>query len=62
MATTAKPQEFDPHPIDAYWTEVWEKEQSWVIDNDANAANSVYVLEMRKVIVVPGRLVNVVVT
>ncbi|HEY6422237.1 MAG TPA: leucine--tRNA ligase [Pseudonocardiaceae bacterium] len=46
MAPTATPQEFDPHAIDAYWTEVWDKEQSWVVDNKADAANSVYVLEM----------------
>ncbi|HEX5348792.1 MAG TPA: leucine--tRNA ligase, partial [Pseudonocardiaceae bacterium] len=46
MATTDTPQEFDPHAIDAYWTKVWDKEQSWVVDNNADAANSVYVLEM----------------
>ncbi|MGH3513591.1 MAG: leucine--tRNA ligase, partial [Pseudonocardiaceae bacterium] len=46
MATTDTPQEFDPHAIDAYWTQVWDKEQSWVVDNNADAANSVYVLEM----------------
>ncbi len=46
MATTDTPQEFDPHAIDAYWTQVWDKEQSWVVDNTADAANSVYVLEM----------------
>ena len=44
MATT--PQEFDPHAIDAYWTQVWDEEQSWVVDNKTDAANSVYVLEM----------------
>ncbi|PZS29089.1 MAG: leucine--tRNA ligase [Pseudonocardiales bacterium] len=46
MATTDTPQEFDPHAIDAYWTQVWDKEQSWVVDNETDAANSVYVLEM----------------
>src|SRR6476660_4865086 len=46
MATTDTPQEFDPHAIEAYWTQVWNKEQSWVVDNNADAANSVYVLEM----------------
>ena len=46
MATTDTPREFDPHAIDAYWTQVWDKEQSWVVDNNADAANSVYVLEM----------------
>ena len=46
MATTDTPQEFDPHAIDAYWTQVWDKEQSWVVDNNVDAANSVYVLEM----------------
>ncbi|MDT7714414.1 MAG: leucyl-tRNA synthetase [Pseudonocardiales bacterium] len=46
MATTDTPQEFDPHAIDAYWTQVWDKEQSWVVDNNVDPANSVYVLEM----------------
>ncbi len=43
---TVTPQEFDPHAIDAYWTEIWEKEQSWVVGNDVDVAEAVYVLEM----------------
>ncbi|MGH3873687.1 MAG: leucine--tRNA ligase [Pseudonocardiaceae bacterium] len=46
MVTTATPQEFDPRAINAYWTEVWETERSWVVGNEATAADSVYVLEM----------------
>lgn len=46
MAMTAAPQEFDPHAIDTYWTDVWDKEQSWVVDNNVDTADSVYVLEM----------------
>ncbi|MGH3671854.1 MAG: leucine--tRNA ligase, partial [Pseudonocardiaceae bacterium] len=43
---SAPASEFKPHVIDARWQAVWEREQSWVVSNEADAATAVYVLEM----------------
>jgi leucyl-tRNA synthetase len=44
MSTPAP--EFNPHEIDARWQAVWERDQTWVVSNEADAATACYVLEM----------------
>ena len=37
---------YEPHEIERKWQEIWERERTWEVSNDADGAPSSYVLEM----------------
>ena len=37
---------YEPHEIERRWQQIWERERTWEVSNDADGAPRSYVLEM----------------